>query len=168
MPTIQLQTIINSSIQICFDLSRSIDLHKISTFHTKEEAIGGCTSGLIGMNEFVTWQAVHLGVKQKLTTKITAFESPFYFRDEQIRGVFKLMKHDHYFQEEDGFVIMNDTFVFESPLGIFGKIADKLFLRRYMTELLEKRNQTIKVFAESDEWKSVLNNKNYDNTNQKY
>ncbi|MES2478334.1 MAG: hypothetical protein V4561_04565 [Bacteroidota bacterium] len=82
MPTIQLQTIIKSSIQICFDLSRSIDLHKLSTRETQEDAIGGCTVGLIGLNEFVTWQAVHLGVKQKLTTKITAFESPFYFRDE--------------------------------------------------------------------------------------
>lgn len=83
MPTIQLQTIINSSIQICLDLSRSIDLHKISTAHTSEEAIDGCTSGLIGLDEFVTWQAVHFGVKQKLTIKITAFEYPYYFCDEQ-------------------------------------------------------------------------------------
>lgn len=156
MPTIQLQTIIKSSIQICFDLSRSIDLHQISTKHTKEIAIDGCTSGLIGLDEFVSWQAVHFGVRQKLTTKITAFESPFYFRDEQVRGIFKFMTHDHYFQEEDGFVVMNDTFVFESPLGIFGKIADKLFLTRYMTGLLQKRNQTIKNFAETEQWKSIL------------
>jgi ligand-binding SRPBCC domain-containing protein len=156
MPTIHLQTIIKSSIQICFDLSRSIDLHKISTSHTKEEAIDGCISGLIGLNEFVTWQAVHFGVKQKLTTKITAFESPYYFCDEQVRGIFKMMKHDHYFKEKDGFIIMNDTFTFESPWGILGKLANKLFLTRYMTELLQKRNQSIKEFAETDQWKSIL------------
>lgn len=140
MPTIYLQTIINSSIQICFDLSRSIDLHKISTAHTKETAIDGCTSG----------------VKQKLTTKITAFEYPYHFCDEQVEGIFKSMKHDHYFQEKDGFAIMNDTFVFESPLGIFGKLANILLLTRYMTNFLVKRNQVIKEFAESEKWKSVL------------
>lgn len=156
MPTIQLQTIINSSIQICFDLSRSIDLHKLSTAHTKETAIDGCTSGLIGLNQFVTWQAVHFGVKQKLTTKITAFEYPYHFCDEQVKGIFKSMKHDHYFKEKDGFIIMNDTFAFESPFGIFGKLANKLFLTGYMLDFLQKRNQIIKEFAESEQWKSVL------------
>jgi len=38
MPQIELQTTINSKIEICFDLSRSIDLHKISTVATKEKA----------------------------------------------------------------------------------------------------------------------------------
>ena len=47
MPTINLTTEINAPIEICFDLSRSIDLHKQSMEHTKEEAIAGRTSGLI-------------------------------------------------------------------------------------------------------------------------
>ena len=38
MPQIELQTIINSKIEICFDLSRSIDLYKIWTAATKEKA----------------------------------------------------------------------------------------------------------------------------------
>ncbi|MEH6514179.1 hypothetical protein [Maribacter arcticus] len=48
MPRIELRTEINAPKEIVFDLSRSIDLHKISTEHTKEEAISGKTSGLIG------------------------------------------------------------------------------------------------------------------------
>jgi hypothetical protein len=51
MPVINLHTQINAPIGIVFDLSRSIDLHKISTAHTNEEAIAGVTSGLIGMGE---------------------------------------------------------------------------------------------------------------------
>jgi hypothetical protein len=57
MPTINLTTEINAPIEICFDLSRSIDLHKHSMEHTGEEAIAGRTSGLIEDGEFVTWQA---------------------------------------------------------------------------------------------------------------
>ena len=50
MPRIKLQIHIKAGRDIVFDLSRSIDLHKISTKHTKEEAVGGKLSGLIGMN----------------------------------------------------------------------------------------------------------------------
>jgi hypothetical protein len=46
MPTIIIETIIKTDKQIVFDLSRSIDLHKISTKETNEEAIAGVTSGL--------------------------------------------------------------------------------------------------------------------------
>ena len=95
MPIVKLETKINSTLEICFDLSRSIDLHKISTAHTKEKAIDGVTTGLINLNEFVTWQAVHFGIKQKLTSKITAFNKPFHFRDEQVKGAFKFIIHDH-------------------------------------------------------------------------
>lgn len=82
MPIINLSTYIKSTIEICFDLSTSIDLHKLSTSHTNEQAVGGVTKGLIKMNDFVTWQATHFGIRQKLTSKITAYDRPFHFRDE--------------------------------------------------------------------------------------
>lgn len=71
MPCIKIETTIHAPVQRCFDLSRSIDLHQISTIETKERAIAGKTSGLIGLNETVTWQAKHFGITQKLTSKIT-------------------------------------------------------------------------------------------------
>jgi ligand-binding SRPBCC domain-containing protein len=125
MPTIILHTAIHSTLQICFDLSCSIDVHVRSTAQTNERAIAGRMNGLIGLGETVTWEAVHfLGMKQQLTSKITAMDVPFHFRDKQVKGIFKSMKHDHYFEQKDAFVLMNDIFVFESPLGIFGKLAN--------------------------------------------
>ena len=67
MPTIHLQTQINAPRQVVFDLSRSIDVHKLSTAHTNETAVIGLTSGLIKLNETVTWRAKHFGMYQKLT-----------------------------------------------------------------------------------------------------
>ena len=64
-----------------FDLSRSIDLHVQSTGNTGEKAIAGCTSGLIELGESVTWEATHFGIRQRLTSKITAFERPRFFVD---------------------------------------------------------------------------------------
>lgn len=157
MPIIVLTTEICSTIDVCFDLSRSIDLHKISTVHTNEKAIAGKTSGLINMDEFVTWQATHFGIKQKLTSKITAFEKPIYFRDEQVNGAFKSFYHEHKFEQIDDRVIMTDVFNFESPFGLLGVIFNKLILTKYMQNLLAERNKVIKEYAESDKWKLVLN-----------
>ncbi|MEP6627252.1 MAG: SRPBCC family protein [Ginsengibacter sp.] len=157
MPGIELVNEINSTIEICFDLSRSIDLHKISTATTNEEAIAGRTLGLINLNEFVTWQATHFGFRQKLTSKITAFEKPNYFVDEQLKGAFKSIRHEHIFEASEGKVIMKDIFEFQSPFGVFGQLFNKLILTRYLRKLLIERNRVIKDFAETGKWKLVLN-----------
>jgi ligand-binding SRPBCC domain-containing protein len=156
MPTIILETHIKSDIQTCFDLSRSIDLHKISTAHTGETAIDGRMNGLISIDEFVTWQATHFGVRQKLTSKITGFKNPFHFRDEQLKGPFKFIIHDHYFEANGNIVVMKDVFRYSSPFGMIGNLVDKLILTKYLTKLLTQRNNVIKEYAESTKWKSVL------------
>jgi ligand-binding SRPBCC domain-containing protein len=156
MPRIEITTEINSTLEICFDLARSIDLHKISTAKTNEEAVEGKTSGLIGLNESVTWQATHFGIKQKLTSKITRFDRPFYFKDEQTNGAFKSFVHTHTFSQVGDKVIMKDVFEYQSPFGFAGKIFNALVLTNYMRKFLAERNHIIKEFAESDKWKLVL------------
>jgi len=52
---------------------------------------------------------------------------------------------------------MTDLFIYKSPFGILGKLADKLFLKKYMTELLIERNRIVKEFSESEKWKELLN-----------
>jgi len=156
MPVIKISTKIKASQEICFDLSRSIDLHVHSMQHTDETVIAGRTTGLIELGEEVTWQATHFGIKQKLTSKITAFDFPHSFRDEMVEGAFKRFAHDHVFRERDGVTEVQDIFDFESPLGWLGKIANAIFLSRYMTKLLKRRNQTIKDIAESGQWKDLL------------
>lgn len=110
MPSIELRTEIKTDKKIVFDLSRSIDLHKISTKHTNETAIEGKISGLIELNESVTWKAKHFGFYQILTSKITEFESPSYFADEMIEGAFKKFKHEHHFIDFNNGTLMTDFF----------------------------------------------------------
>jgi len=149
MPKIELSTVINAPIEVCFDLARSIDLHMESTKQTGEKAIAGKVSGLIGLGETVAWQAKHFGIRQTLTSKITRFEYPNYFTDEMVSGAFKSFRHDDLFSSVDGQTIMKDVFDFESPLGMLGKLANFIFLTRYMRNLLEIRNKVIKEAAEA-------------------
>ncbi len=161
MPRIELSTEIRSSREICFDLSPSVDLHKLSTAKTNEEAAAGKTSGLMNLNETVTWRATHIFIRQNLTTKITALQSPIYFVDEQLNGIFKSLRHQHIFTQDGDKVIMTDIFDFESPAGILGQLFNRLMLTSYMRKFLMERNQIIKQFAESDRWTEVMDPKNY-------
>jgi len=156
MPIIQLECLIRAPIEIVFDLSRSIDLHLESTTHTGERAVAGRTSGLIALDEQVTWEATHFGVRQRLTTRITQFERPRHFRDSMVRGAFRRFDHDHDFETVDEGTLMKDRFDYTSPLGPLGQLADLLFLKRYMTRFLEERNRLIKSIAESDTAESFL------------
>ena len=157
MPLIELTTIINAPVARCFDLARSIDLHKLSTEGTNEEAIAGVTTGLIAKNQEVTWRARHFGMTQTLSSRITEFERPYHFRDEMIKGAFKSIKHDHIFRETEVGTVMKDKFYFESPGWILGRFVNRLILTSYLRSLLTKRNQMIKSIAESVEWRKILN-----------
>jgi ligand-binding SRPBCC domain-containing protein len=156
MPVIHLITEINAPVERCFDLSRSIDLHLLSTEQTNEKAIAGITHGLIGLGEEVTWRARHFGVYQNLTSRITVYKYPFYFESKMIKGAFKKIDHRHQFEQKDNITVMKDYFDFEAPFGILGKIVSKLVLYSYMKRLLEERNRVIKKIAESEEWKKLL------------
>jgi len=149
MPFIYLHTIINAPLELTFDVCRDIDVHSQTMQHTNEKAIAGVTSGLININETVTWEARHLFKTRRLTTLISAMDPCRYFKDEMIKGDFKTMWHHHHFVFRDGKTIMEDIFYFESPYGLLGKIVNILFLTRYMRKLLTKRNQVLKQIAEN-------------------
>jgi hypothetical protein len=78
MATFTITTFIKNKPDVVFDLSRSIDLHLISTAKTNEKAVAGVTVGLITLHESVTWQANHLFRKRYFTSKIIAFDYPFF------------------------------------------------------------------------------------------
>ena len=157
MPHIHLTSFMAAPVERVFNLSRSINLHQISTIDTNEKAIGGVLNGLININETVTWQAKHLFKTRQFTSKITAMQSPDFFIDEMIKGDFKSFHHQHHFKAVENGSIMIDVVNFESPYGVIGKIANSLFLKSYIEKLLIKRNTVIKDYAETQKWKAILN-----------
>ena len=156
MALIEVETRINAPVERVFDLARSIDAHTSSTEHTNERAVAGRTSGLFELDETVTWEAKHFGVKQLLTVKMTAFDRPNFFEDKLIKGSFKSMTHRHSFQADGDVTVMKDEFEFCAPLGFLGRIAEKVFLTKYMKWFIIRRNEELKQMAESGEWRQFL------------
>lgn len=143
-----------------FDLARSIDAHVASTPGTDEHPIdapGGKTRGLMALGDQVTWRARHLGVVQHLTSRIVAYDRPRHFRDSMVRGAFARFDHDHYFDEDgDGVTLVRDVFDFTAPLGPLGRIAELVFLERYMRRFIVQRAQVLKDLAEGNDWPRFL------------
>jgi len=101
------------------------------------------------MGEEVTWRARHFGITQRFTSRITAFDPPSYFQDSMQRGAFRSFVHDHYFIPADGGTRMTDVLEFVAPLGVLGRIAEKIVLRRYLERLLASRALVIKDACET-------------------
>lgn len=150
MPIIEHPEFIKASPEVCFDLARNVDVHTQTTVHTKERAVGGITSGLMEKGDYVTWEAVHLGVKQRLTAKIMEMERPHMFIDMMVKGAFHSFIHTHTFKPTDNGTVMIDHFHYKSPFGWVGILADWLFLEKYMTNFLVQRARALKDIAENN------------------
>ena len=157
MAKIHLTTLINAPAERVFDLSRSVNLHRIASSNTYEKAIAGVTTGLLNENETVTWQAKHLYKVRKFTTKITSMEFPHHFTVQMVHGDFKSFRHEHYFKPINNGTFLIDVIEFETPYGVIGQLAEKLFLTSYLHKLLLYRNEVIKQYAETSKWKAILN-----------
>jgi len=157
MPFIHLTTFIAAPQERVFDLARSISLHKQSMTKYGEKVIEGTTSGLMNLDDTVTWTAKHLMKQRILKIRITKMQKPDFFVDEQVNGDFAMMKHEHYFKPIENGTLMIDQFHFESPKGIIGNLLNKFYLEKYLTGLLLTRNEMIKKMAEGNQWKQYTN-----------
>ena len=149
MTTINLITKINASKQTVFDASRNIDIHQQSASKSNEKAIAGTTSGLINLNETVTWRGRHFKFYLTHKSKITAMNLYDYFVDEMEQGKFKTFRHEHFFEEKNGVTIMTDKLQYETPFGIIGKLFDVLFLKNHLIHFLLERNKILKEVSEN-------------------
>lgn len=156
MPFIHLTTFIAAPQERVFDLSRSIELHKASMKKHEEKIVDGTMNGLMNWNDTVTWSAKHFFKQRRMKIRITKIQRPEYFVDEQVEGDFKMLKHEHYFKPVQNGTIMIDQFHFKTPHGLIGNIINKIYLEKYMQQLLSERNNIIKEAAEGNLWNQYL------------
>ncbi len=81
-----------------------------------------------------------------MTSKISEWERPNRFVDEQVAGPFSEFRHEHLFKPTDnGETIMLDRVAFRAPLGVVGRIAERVLLERYLRRLVEARNAYVRA-----------------------
>jgi ligand-binding SRPBCC domain-containing protein len=141
MPLIVLTNLVPVPPARCFELSLSVEAHTASMSDSGERAIGGVTSGTMRLDDIVTWRARHFGIPFTMTSRISEYEAPSRFVDEQLSGPFRRWWHEHRFEPTVGGTVMTDVVEFESPLGPLGRLVDRWVLTRYLTGLISERNR---------------------------
>ncbi len=150
MYTLRVTTRIAALAGRCFDLARDVDAHVRSAAGTGERVVGGRTSGLLGLGDAITFEARHLGVRQRLSALVTALDPPRHFQDTMTAGAFRSMVHDHHFDPTPGGgTVMLDVLTFAAPFGPIGWAAERLVLAGHLRRFLVRRGLALKAMAEA-------------------
>ena len=150
MTSIVIETKVRAPIERCFDLARDVNAHKESAAFSFERVVPpGRTEGLLELGDLVAFEGRHFGINQRFVARITAVDRPRRFVDEMVQGSFKWLRHYHEFAFNDGITTMRDTLEWEPPLGIIGRLADSLFLRRHMLWFVSTKQNALKRMAEA-------------------
>lgn len=157
MHTIKIITLIDAPADRCFDLARSVEAHVASAKATGERIVAGKTTGLLELGDELTFEARHLGVRQRLTGRITAFDRSRFFQDRMVRGAFRSLEHDHVFDEvSTGGTRMTDIVRFTAPFGPIGWLVERVLIAGHLNRFLVRRGQFLKGAAEGEGWRSLL------------
>ena len=90
-----------------------------------------------------------LGIKMIWVTEITHVEEMKYFIDEQRIGPYSMWHHQHFIEPSGEGVLMTDIVTYSPPLGFFGAIANKLFIRKQLDTIFDYRSEILeKHFAQ--------------------
>ena len=147
---IEVVTVISAAAETVFDLELDVEAHAASLPETGETATTSTGRSSLSLGDEVTFRARHFGVWWTMTTKITVYERPHRFVDEQVRGPFRSLRHEHVFEVLDTTSTrMTDRMSAVLPAGPLGRLAARLVLTPYMRRLLRRRAGNIKQAAEN-------------------
>ena len=150
MTRIVIETRIHAPIELCFDLARDVNAHRESAAFSSERVVPpGRTEGLLELGDLAAFEGRHVGVRQRFVARITALDRPHRFDDEMVQGSFKWLRHCHEFEFADGITTMRDTLEWEPPLGVIGRLAEALFLRRHMIWFVSTKQNGLRRMAEA-------------------
>jgi ligand-binding SRPBCC domain-containing protein len=150
MVVIEVETRIAAPAARVFDLKLDMDVHAASQAGSRETATTSTGAPGLALGDEVSFRARHLGVAWTLTSRITSYERPHRFVDEQVRGPFAAMSHEHLFVEDAGGVtLMTDRMTVRAPLGVVGRAVEISVLRPYLHRLLDQRAAFVRQRAET-------------------
>src|SRR5689334_8091018 len=98
MPVLTIETKIGAPVELCFDLARDVEIHCATTAGTRERIVAGKSAGLLELGDQVTFEAVHFGIRQRLSSRIIEYDRPHRFTDQMVSGAFKSLRHVHEFE----------------------------------------------------------------------
>lgn len=85
------------------------------------------------------------GVRCLWQTEITKYNPPHEFQDIQLKGPYKMWHHSHFFEETDKGTRMTDEVDYAIGYGVFGTLANILFVKRQLKQIFDYRAHVIET-----------------------
>ncbi len=137
---IEVVTVVEAAPAEVFALKLDVDVHAASLRGSGETATTSTGRRRLALGDEVTFRARHFGMRWRLTSRITVFEPPSRFVDEQTRGPFRSLRHEHLFADAgEGRTRMTDRMTITAPLGPLGALVARTVLAPYLRHLLRQR-----------------------------
>ncbi len=83
------------------------------------------------------------GLPVNWVTEISHIRKPYFFIDTQLSGPYKLWHHQHIFKEVENGIEMEDIVHYKLPFGIFGNIANSLFVKKQLEGIFNYRKKIL-------------------------
>lgn len=131
-----------------FDLSLDMGDHALSLVHTGETAVTSTGGPVLGLGDEVTFRARHFGVPFRMTARVVALERPGRIVDEQVRGPFCSLRHEHMFVAEGEETVLTDRLTIRAPLGSLGSVVARYVLVPHLRRVLEVRAAHLRAVLE--------------------
>jgi ligand-binding SRPBCC domain-containing protein len=88
------------------------------------------------------------GIPIRSRSEIVAWEPPHRFVDKQLRGPYRLWNHEHYFREERGDTVSEDSVIYAVPGGA---LVNRLFVARDVEKIFVFRSEKLReLFGDGD------------------
>jgi ligand-binding SRPBCC domain-containing protein len=140
MPVVRRSVVINAPAEKVFDFHTDTrNLPLISPSWMKVDILK--TTGE-GKGKIIELYIMQFGfVKTKWVVEISEYERPLRITDTALQGPFKRFRHQRDIKPITASSSeLTDTFDYELPLGVIGKIGNALFMRRFIERMFEARH----------------------------
>ncbi len=110
-----------------------------------------------GNGQVKMYKGMIIGYKLKImglfpsnwVTEITQVVNGEFFVDEQRHGPYKMWHHEHSIYPKDSGCLMVDKITYIPPLGVFGRLLNKLFIKEQLAVIFEfRRTMLQEIFPE--------------------
>lgn len=85
-----------------------------------------------------------LNIPMTWVTEITQAQAPDFFIDNQKSGPYTFWHHQHFFREVEGGVEIIDIVNYKVPLGILGRMIEKLVVNHKVRHIFNYRSEVLK------------------------
>ena len=91
-----------------------------------------------------------LGLPLGWTSRITEYDPPRLFVDEQVRGPYRSWHHRHDFFPDGQGTIISDCVAYSLPLGVLGRVAHALTVKWQLLAIFRFRQRAVAKLLEVD------------------